>query len=412
MPAPIKLLLLGLNFPPEIISTGKYNGEMVQYLSARGYDVCVITAPPYYPQWKILPDYSGWKYRRDKVGEVDVWRCPLWVPRRVTGLRRILHLLSFSLSSIPVMLGQVFWKPDVVLCVIPTFFSAPIAWLAARLCGAKSWLHIHDFELDAAFRLGMLPGRRLLQPVAQIFERLVIARFDRLSTISENMLALAIHKGAKKDRVCLLPNWVDTASIYPLREENALKAELEIDSTRRIILYHGNMGHKQGLETVIDAARLLKDSPEILFLLCGDGSARPELERRAENLSNLTFIPLQPDDKLNLLVNLADAQVLPQRKDAADLVMPSKLTTMLASGKPVIVCAAPGTQLWMIASQVGLAVPPEEPRILADAIVRLVNDPKESSRLGQLGRDYACQYFDRKVILSQFQSELERLLRE
>src|SRR3990172_3091044 len=96
MPAPIKLLLLGLNFPPEIISTGKYNGEMVQYLSARGYDVCVITAPPYYPQWKILPDYSGWKYRRDKVGEVDVWRCPLWVPRRVTGLRGAPPPLSFS----------------------------------------------------------------------------------------------------------------------------------------------------------------------------------------------------------------------------------------------------------------------------------------------------------------------------
>ncbi len=411
MTAPIKLLLLVLNFPPEIISTGKYNGEMARYFSEHGYDVRVVSTPPYYPQWKIFDGYSGWKYQREKMGRVDVWRCPLWVPHRITGLSRIIHLLSFAISCVPVMLAQTFWKPDMVLCVIPTLFSAPVAWATARLCGATAWLHIHDFELDAASNLGMLPGGRLLRPLAQSFERLILNGFDRVSTITEKMLAHLVEKGVKGERVSLLPNWVDASAIYPMTGPSPLKAELGIGSEKRVVLYHGNLGYKQGLETVIDSARVLEDSsPEILFLLCGDGATRPELERRAAGLSNLRFAGLQPEEKLNALVNIADIHVLPQRGCAADLVMPSKLATMLASGKPVIACAPPDSQLWKVVNEIGVTVPPDEAQPLAEAIVTLINRPEERARLGKLGREYACQYLDRDILLSRFGNELERSL--
>lgn len=406
----MKLLLLGLNFPPEIVSIGKYSGEMADYLARQGLEVRVITAPPYFPHWKIFPGYSGWRYQREQRGAIQIWRCPLWVPQRVNGFSRSLHLFSFAASSLPAMLAQIAWQPDVILCVVPTQPSAIGAWLTARLSGAKTWLHIQDFELDVAFGLKILPGIGLLRGLAEALEKFILTHFDRVSTISEKMQALAVKKGVAPQKTRLFPNWVDTAVIRPQQGENPLRGALRLPPERKIVLYHGSMGAKQGLEIVEKVARRLeKSAPEILFLLCGDGAARPALESAAWGLSNLRFLPLQPVEALNDLVNLADIHLLPQRGDAADLVMPSKLTSMLASGKPVIACANPGTQIWSVVRQVGLVVPPEDPAALAEAILTLSRAPAEQARLGRAGRQYAETRLSQAVILEQFLQELIEL---
>lgn len=406
----MRILLLGLNFSPELVGIGKYTGELADYLSEHGFDLRVVTTPPYYPEWSIKEGYPGWKYRQETVGKMTVYRCPLWVPQKPTNINRLLHLISFGLSSLPVMLAQITWKPDVVICVIPTLFSAPIAWLTARLSGTKCWLHIQDFELDAGLNLGILPGGKLIFALARAFERFILTRFDRVSTISENMLALAIKKGVSKEKTWLFPNWVDTYQIFPMQGENPLRQELDIPGNKKVILYHGNLGRKQGLEILIEAAVRLQDQLEILFLICGEGAARAELEGKARDMQNIRFINLQPTEKLNQLVNLADVHVLPQRAGAADLVMPSKLTTMLASGKPVLACASPGTHLWKVVSQVGKVISPEDPQEMADAIVSLLGEPVEREHLAKLGRIYTCQFLEKEVILAKFKHTLEELL--
>jgi len=307
------------------------------------------------------------------------------------------------------MLAQITWKPDVILCVIPTLFSAPTAWLAARLSGAKCWLHIQDFELDAASSLGMLPGRNLILSMARAFERFILSRFDRVSTISENMLALAVQKGVQAEKTVLFPNWVDTHQIFSMQDANPMRVELGIEEYKKVVLYHGNLGRKQGLGILIEAAVLLRDHTEILFLICGEGAARSELEQNAAGMKNVRFIDLQPLEKLNQLVNLADVHVLPQLIGAADLVMPSKLTTMLASGKPVLACASPGTQLWKVVNLVGRVVPPEDAQALSEAISHIINDPRECQRLAKLGRNYTCQFLEKEVILSKFKYALQKL---
>jgi len=405
----IKLLLLGLNFSPELVGIGKYSGEMADYLSRQGFNLRVITTPPYYPEWKIKGKYWGWMYHKEKVGNLLVYRCPLWVPRRPSNLNRLLHLLSFALSSLPIMLAQITWKSDAIICVIPTLFSAPAAWLAARLSGAKCWLHIQDFELDAASNLGMLPGGKLIPSFARSFERFVLTHFDRVSTISEPMLALAVEKGVPPEKTFLFPNWVDTCQIFPMQDTNPMRVELGIDESKKVVLYHGNLGRKQGLEILVQAATFLQQHLEILFIICGEGAARMELEQKATGMKNVRFIVLQPLEKLNQLVNLADVHVLPQRAGAADLVMPSKLTTMLASGKPVLACASSGTQLWKIVNRVGIVVPPEDPQELADAIISMLGDPAKCERLSKLGRDYASHFLEKEVILTQFKHELQQL---
>jgi colanic acid biosynthesis glycosyl transferase WcaI len=351
----MRLLIVGLNFHPELTGIGKYTGEMAAYLNRQGHQVRVVTTAPYYPYWKTQPGYQWWNYRYEAWSGVDVYRCPLWVPRQPSGLKRLLHLFSFALSSFPILLGQLRWKPDLVLCIAPAFFSAPFAWLAARLSRAKTWLHIQDFELDAATSLGMLRADHLLARWAARGEGWLLARFDRVSTISERMLARLLQKGVNSERTVLFPNWVDTNEIFPLQASpSSLRETLGIPADCTIILYSGNMGKKQGLESLVLAARELQAHSNLRFILCGDGAARPELEMAARDLSNVQFLPLQPPETLNLLLNSTDIHILPQRADAADLVMPSKLLGMLASGKAVIATANPGTEIGNVVGQTGV----------------------------------------------------------
>ena len=170
------------------------------------------------------------------------------------------------------------------------------------------------------------------------------------------------------------------------------------------------MGHKQGLEYVLKAARHLKKQSTIHFVLCGDGAIRKNLEKDAQDLPNVQFIPLQPLEKLNQLLNIADIHILPQRADAADLVMPSKLSGMLASGKVVITTANPGTQLAEIVGQLGVVVPPQETVILADAILDLSKNPTKMNSLGQKGRSWVVENWSKRKVLTDYFEYMKKWL--
>lgn len=408
----MRVLIVGLNFHPELTGIGKYTGEMATCLS-ESHEVRVVTTAPYYPYWQVQKGYTWWQYKHETWKGMRVYRCPLWVPRKPSGLKRILHLFSFVLSSFPVLLGQVFWKPDLIICVAPAFFSAPLALLAARLSGAKAWLHIQDFELDAATKLGLLSSGQAFIHRACRVESWLLRCFDQVSTISNRMIESLKSKGVQSDHSYLFPNWVDTNRIFPLPESRRrLRHAFDLPENKTIILYSGNMGSKQGLEILVEVARLLQMNTEILFVLSGEGTARRDLEVAAEGLPNIRFMPLQPEEKLNQLLNIADIHVLPQRTNAADLVMPSKLLGMLASGRPVIATATPETELGTVISQVGLAVSPGDPRALCAAILRLVESPRMRTSLGAKGRAYVCAHWSTTSVLTNLQTQLVKLVTE
>lgn len=406
-----KFLILGLNFYPEPTGIGKYTGDLAIFLSDKGYKVRVITTPPYYPHWQIQTGYKAWQYRRESWQGIEIVRCPLWVPHQLSGFMRLAHLASFAFSSVPALVSQLTWRPDMVLCIAPSILNAPFALAFAYLSSAKAWLHIQDFELDAALNLGLFPGGMSLARLAFWVERILLNSFDHLSTISDRMLVRLNEKDSSQDRNSLFPNWVDTSQIFPLEEDNSnqLRVNLNLSPEQIVVLYAGTMGKKQGLEHLLSAADRLQDYPDIQFILCGDGVVRSEIEIAAGRMPNLRFLPVQPPDQLNNLLNLADIHVLPQRSDAADLVMPSKLTGMLASGKPVIATAYPDTELGQVVSKVGIIVPPEDDSALAAAILALRDDPVRREHLGYKGRKYACLYFEKKVILTDFVSTVEAL---
>ncbi|HXW74448.1 MAG TPA: glycosyltransferase WbuB [Steroidobacteraceae bacterium] len=402
-----RLLVVALNYAPDLTGIGKYVSEMTEWLASRKQlEIRVITAPPYYPAWRVSPGYSARSYRKERSAGVDVYRCPLWIPRRPRGLTRVLHLMSFAVTSLPLLLWQaVSWRPHVVCVVEPPLGVAPGAWLAAKLCGAQAWLHVQDFEVDAAFDLGLL-RRGALRRVVLAAERALLRGFDRVSNISERMRARVLEKGVDRRRVFLFPNWVDMSLIRPLEDAGALRAELGIAAGTRVLLYSGNMGEKQGLDAVVDVARRFDDRGA-LFLLCGDGVARARLEVAAAGLANVRFIPLQPLARLNELLNLADVHLLPQRAAAEDLVMPSKLTAIMASGRPVVATAGSGSDVARIARQGGIVVSPGDTAGFAAAIRRLLDDEPLRRQLGAAGRAYAQANWEREQVLQRAFDELQ-----
>lgn len=387
----MKILIVGLNYAPELTGVGKYTAEMAEALAEEGHDVRVVCAPPYYPQWQIAEGFSAWRYRSELRGGVRVMRVPLWVPARPTGVLRMLHLASFAVSTLPVLVAQIAWRADVVMSIAPSLMSAPGAWLVARLCGAKSWLHIQDYEVDASFDLGLIKGGRARR-FALALERLLLKRFDVVSSLSSKMIERAVAKGVDPFKTFCLPNWVDTRAIVPLAHAVHYRRILTLQGgavAQTVVLYSGNMGAKQGLETVVAAAVALVRRTDISFVFCGNGPMREQLEARCADSPNCRFIPLQPVHQLNQLLNLADIHVLPQRGGAADLVMPSKLGGMFASGRAVVAMACAGTELYDVVTPRGVVVPPENVGALVEAIEALASDPRRRVALGAAGREYA-----------------------
>jgi colanic acid biosynthesis glycosyl transferase WcaI len=405
----MRILIYSANFAPEPTGIGKYSGDMAQWLAGRGHEVRVVAAPPYYPVWKIDREYVWPPFRRERWRGVDVWRAPLWVPKSPNGLTRIAHLLSFAISSFPIMLWQIFWRPDLVLIVAPAFVCAPAALLTARLCRAKAWLHLQDFEIDVAFGLGLLKGEFFRRIVLRM-ERWVLRRFDTVSSISGRMVERLLTKGVARDRTRYFPNWVDISRSRPVPAKDDYRNELGIAEDAVVALFSGSLAGKQGLLVIPSAATHLKGNSNIVFLVCGDGLMKHELESAVAGLANVHLLPLQPSERLPELLATADIHLLPQSPDAADLVLPSKLSGMLASGRPVIAMCNPGTEIGEIVSKCGMVVAPQDGAALADAICKLADDTAMRLELGRRAREFAESNFERNAVLDTMFGTLERVV--
>jgi len=407
----VRILIYSINFSPELTGIGKYSGEMAEWLAGRGHQVRVVAAPPHYPQWRVFQGHSAWRYSRERIvakdsfGKFDVFRCPVWVPRVPRSWKRVVHLLSFSLGSLPVMLRQISWRPDVVLLVAPTLICSPQALYVARLSGGVAWLHVQDFEVDAAFELKDFSSV-LLRRAVQFLERGLIRRFARVSAISERMVERLSDKGIDTARSTLFPNWVNTSIIYPLPGPSPLRKELGIANDTVVALYSGSMGKKQGLDMLMLASHRLASRPDIQFVFCGDGPDREAFARTATKAGRVMLLPLQSVERLNDLLNLADVHLLPQLADAADLMMPSKLTGMMASGRAIVATAHAGTQVATVLEGRGMVTPPGDVDAFVTAVARLADDGQLRRAMGEDARKYAVDHMDQDEILSRFERSM------
>jgi colanic acid biosynthesis glycosyl transferase WcaI len=397
-----KILVHGINFTPEPSGTGRYTGELAAYLAAQGDSVEVVTALPHYPGWEIHRPYKNGRYSSEVVNGIKVTRCPLWLNSSGRGIWRLLAPLSFAIAASPV----VFWRiirtrPDAVLCVEPTLLSAPTAVLAAKIVGARVVLHVQDLEIDAAFTVGHLQGS-LLRKIAKAFDRFMLLRFDAVITISERMAQRLVANGARPQSVKIIRNWVNTSKIKYLDGPNAFREQLGIIDSAFVVLYSGQIGPKQALGILLEAALECKEDLGIQFVIAGDGPSKQSLIDTYNHLPNVHFLPIQPEEKLCLLLNLPDLHVITQAPNTADLVLPSKLGGMLASGRMVLVTADQETELADLLTDAAIVVPLNDTHGVAAAIKQASIERKPAPpKLTKL-----VEQFSSETILPAFRREI------
>jgi colanic acid biosynthesis glycosyl transferase WcaI len=409
----MNILIYGINFAPELVGIGKYTSELVEWLTTN-HKVSVITAPKYYPEWKLDSRFRRWWYQRQNDGDVKIYRCPIWVPKRPSGIKRILHLLSFSITSFPVLLKFAFNKPDIIIAIAPPFTSAPFILFTSWIARCKRLLHIQDFEIDAAFTLGILKNSYLNQFLLWI-EKVFLKRFDVISTISPFMLNKLVHKIDVENKAFLFPNWVDTDVIKPIDNSQSFRKELDLPEKTKICLYSGNIGFKQGLDTLLAVAEQFKDEKrDILFLIVGDGAAKDSLMEfiNSKDLINVSLRPIQPNDTFQKLLATADLHLVLQSSSIADYVMPSKLTTILSIGGCSLITAQRNTQLGQLVSeyQIGKLIEPDSTTHLYNGINSILEDESVRLNISKNARKYAVNSLSKELILNEFETKISELV--
>jgi colanic acid biosynthesis glycosyl transferase WcaI len=244
-------------------------------------------------------------------------------------------------------------------------------------------------------------------------EDFCLHRARRIQVLGEGFLADLAHHRISSDHIVIIPPWLDTELIRPMPRQNSFSHEHSLDE-KFIVLYAGNLGLSQGLETVLESAQRLVDRPEILFLFVGDGRGKEQLVSQAAGLGNVRFLPFQPRERLPEVLASADVSLVVLKQGIGSGSLPSKTVSILASGRPVLASVDEGSDAWNLAqrSQAGLCVPPEDPAALARAILSLKDDPARREQIGRNGREWAVKYHSSQVAATQFECLFRAVLRK
>ncbi len=412
-----RILLIGGNYYPEPTGIGKYSGEMMDWFSTNGYDCSVITTFPYYPQWKIQQPYergaSWYKKEVRTPGEnaipINITRCPHYIPASPSGLTRMISDFSFFFSAFFVVLRLFFTKKhNYVITVAPSFSLGLLGILYKTVKGAKFIYHVQDLQIDAARDLQIIKSEALIKALFAI-ETYILKRADFISTISDGMINKISRKVNKE--IILFQNWVDTTRFKPELNKAEIKTGYGFLPTDILFLYSGAIGVKQGLEAILHSAKFYEGNNRIKFIICGSGPYKETLEKLKNqlNLANVIFLPLKPIDELNRFLNLADFHLVIQKSNAGDLLLPSKLTTILAVGGISIVTANPGTSLYTIVNtnKIGIIAEPDNQSALNNAIKTALTRIDENQSISHNARTYAVEQLSTNNILHKFINTVE-----
>lgn len=401
-----RLLLVSTNYAPEHAGIGPYATQIAEHWAAGGDEVHVLAGMPHYPAWRVDPAYAGVWRTQEERGGVRVHRRRHTVPPRQTAVRRALFeasVLGHGLYAPPAM-----GRPDAVVAQLPSLAGGIIGARLARRHLVPYVPVVQDLMGAAAAQSGIRGGDRVAA-VAGAAESYALRRATLVGVIHETFVPKVAALGVPEDRIRVVPNWSHVHS--PSRPREETRARLGWPPGRTVLLHSGNMGLKQGLDVLVDAAR---SDPGLLVVLMGDGNQRERLEQAAGGLPNLRFAPPADDADFPDVLAAADVLAVTQRASVLDMSIPSKLTSYFAAGRPVIasVAAAGGTAAEVERSRAGLVVAPEDPGALLDAVRALADDPGRADALGACGPVYVREHLSREAGLARIDALLAEALGE
>lgn len=403
---------MGMNYAPEKTAIGPFTTQLCEYLAQQGHQVTVATAFPHYPNWKIEEDYKGKVLMRERVNGVQLYRSWVYVPDKPNPLQRIAYDTSFSISTfIPSLMVR---GIDVIVCISPPLELGITAWVIGKLKNAPFLFQIKDLIPDTAVDLGMLRNKRIIS-LAYRLERFVYNKASAIGVISYGFAENLYAKGVPKSKVHYLPDWIDLNFVKPMNRNNFFRQQNGLSKYDFLVMYAGNIGNKQGLETILDSAHILQKHRDINFVIVGEGVRKAALIRKAERmkLPNLRFLGLQPRTLLPLMFSAADVLVLTQQASVTDMCMPSKLLYNMASATPVLAGVNNQSEAAKVIREAnaGLVVEPENPKVFAKAILRLKGSVDMRKQLGANGRNFVSMYFDKQKVLGKFENLLSDVVR-
>jgi colanic acid biosynthesis glycosyl transferase WcaI len=399
----LKVTVWGINYSPEVVGIGPYNAALCDYLQAKGHSVRMLTSCPYYPEWKKNAVEGRKLFRQEDKSGVEVHRCWHYVPRRPTTLKRILHEASFALTSFLRLLCLS--RPDVLVVVSPPLLLGAGARLFSWLRKLPYVIHVQDLQPDAAVGMGMIKPGLFIQLMYQL-EAFAYRKATRVSGISHGMVDAFKRKGVSPEKALYFPNGVHLRDTLPPR--GAFRKRLEIAPGDFLAVYSGNLGVKQGLEVLIDAARLFRN-PRIRLIICGDGARRDFLARQivAHQLSNVVLLPLLERKEYEEMLADADLCLITQQKGSGASFLPSKLLSCLAHSKPVLTVADETSELALALRNGGFGrnVEPGNPAELARVIEKLAANTAKLLRFAEAGFRFV-QQFEFEQVLNRFNQQL------
>lgn len=381
---PLRIAVLCPHFAPDTAPTGVVITRIVHELAARGHELHVVTALPWYAEHRIESGWGGRLIRKESTPWGSITRVhPFPGGDKRNLIRRALGFVGFSALAGGASLrgGRV----DAVIAMSPPLTMGLTGWLTHLVRRGPLVFNIQDVFPDAAVETGAITNGAVIA-AAKWLERISYGRAAAVTVLSDDLRdnVAAKMRPNRRDRVHVIPNFVDTVAITPGDRLTPLRTELGIGS-EPVVLYAGNVGFSQSLEMVVQAARRF---PEVTFLVNGDGSAKASLEAEAAGVANVRFAGYQPAARVPEVLATGDIHLVPLKKGLARVSVPSKTYSIMAAGRPVLAAIDPDTEVprMLAASGGGVAVPPDDLEAFCDALGRLLADEVGTRAMGESGR--------------------------
>ncbi|HEX5567498.1 MAG TPA: glycosyltransferase [Streptomyces sp.] len=405
------VLVVSANYAPEHAGIGPYSAQIAEHLAASGARTHVLAGMPHYPAWRVHGDYRGrWRLREVRAG-VTVHRRRHTVPARQTALRRGLFEAGFLLHGV---LAPPRVRPDVVLSQVPALAGGVLGARIARRAGVPHAVVVQDLMGAAAGQSGMRGGGRVAALAGGVEGR-VLRGAAVVGVVHESFVDRVAAMGVRRERLRVVPNWTHVRA--PGGDRARTRSRLGWPEGATVVLHSGNMGLKQGLEVLVEAARRADrerrgGARDVRIVLMGDGHQRERLLSLGEGVGSLSFLPPAGEEEFPEVLAAADVLAVTQRASVLDMSLPSKLTSYFTAGRPVVasVAAGSGTAREVERSGAGVVVAPEDPGALLAAVRSLAGDPGRCAELGARGREYAERRLSRRAGLERVTALLREAL--
>lgn len=396
------ITFISLNFAPEDSAIGLYSSQWVKHLDSNGHKITVVTAFPYYPQWEIIDKYKNKpRFFHEYIGKTKLLRYKQYVPKNPSFLKRIFHIIDFTVGSFFNLLK--IKECDLVIAVIPFTTSAALGWFQKTRFSSKLWIHIQDFEFDAAHHWAGKPRVNFVFSLLFKLESWLFRKSNIVSTISHSMTV----KLSKKSKTpsFYLPNWVDPNKINP----ETSKPHLYTESDKIVLLYSGNIGDKQDWQIFIEFCEDI-DQNRYEVIIVGEGAKKEWLVEKTARFSNVKHYPPVPYRDLSDLLCSADIHLLFQKPEFLDSVMPSKVLGMMASTKPSFIIGHKDSEINIIFNSIDIGVCFDAySKEVAEQLYKLTNDTSRMEEMGKNARSYVLEHFSKEKVLNNVLKKIDLL---